>query len=109
MLRLALALLAEVVAKGEAGLAGSFEASAQRGDAGGDVMFGEVEEGGLGGEICRFNVLGDLVEGLADSGVGGAHCVDIEGLLLHRYVREGYATVFRDPFRVFHSSGSDLR
>ena len=94
MLRLALALLAEVVAESEAGLAGSFEAGTQRSDAGGDVMFGEVEEGGLGSEICRFNVLRDLVEGLADSGVGGAHCVSFEGLLLHRYVGEGYATVF---------------
>ena len=93
MLGLALALLAEVVAKGEAGLAGSFEAGTQRCDAGGDVMFGEAEEGGLGSEVCRFNVLGDLVEGLADSGVGGAHCVDLEGLLLHRCVRDGYATV----------------
>ena len=101
VLGLALALLAEVVAEGEAGLAGSFEASAQRGDAGGDVMLGKVEEGGLGGEICRFNVLGDLVEGLADSGVGGAHCVDVEGLLLHRYVGRGYATVFQRSIRYY--------
>ena len=104
MLGLALALLAEVVAEGEAGLAGSFEAGTQRGDAGGDVMFGEVEEGGLGSEICGFNVLGDLVEGLADSGVGGAHCVDVEGLLVHRCVGGGYATVFQRSMNIFNSS-----
>ena len=104
VLRLALALLAEVVAKGETGLAGSFKAGTQRGDAGGDVVFGEVEEGGLGSEICRFNVLGDLVEGLADSGVGGAHGVDVEGLLLHRYVGGGYATVFQGSMNIFRPS-----
>ena len=104
MLRLALALLAEIVAEGEAGLAGSFEAGTQRGDTGGDVVFGEVEEGGLGSEVCRFNVLGDLVEGLADSGVGGAHCVDVEGLLLHRCVGWGYATVFQGLMNIFNLS-----
>ena len=72
---LALALLAEVVAEGEEGLAGRFEAAAQGGEAGGDVVFGEGEEGGLGGEVGGFDVLGYLVEGLPDAGVGGAHCV----------------------------------
>ncbi len=79
MLGLALALLAEVVAEGEAGLAGRFEAGAERGEAGGDVVFGESEEGGLGGEVGGFDVLGDLVEGLADAGVGGTHCGGSEG------------------------------
>ncbi len=79
MLGLALALLAEVVADSEAGLAGCFEAGAQRGEAGGDVVFGEGEEGGLGCEVGGFDVLGDLVEGLADAGVGGAHCGGIGG------------------------------
>ena len=36
-------------------------------------MFGEGEEGGLGREVGGFDVLGDLVEGLTDAGVGGAH------------------------------------
>ena len=78
MLRLALALLAEVIAEGEAGLAGSFEAGTQGGEAREDVVFGEGEEGGLGGEVCGFDILGDLVEGLADAGVGGAHVVGSE-------------------------------
>ena len=71
---MALALLAEVVPEGEAGLAGRFEAGAEGGEAGRDVVFGEGEEGGLGGEVGGFDVLGDLVEGLPDAGVGGAHC-----------------------------------
>ena len=79
MLGLALALLAEVVAEGEAGLAGGFEAGTQRGEAGRYVVLGESEEGGLGGEVCGLDVLGDLVEGLADAGVGGPHCVGSEG------------------------------
>lgn len=79
MLGLPLALLAEVVAHGEAGLAGGFEAGPEGGEAGGEVVFGEREEGGLGGEVCGFDVLGDLVEGLADAGVGGPHCVGGEG------------------------------
>lgn len=85
MLRLALALLAEVVADGEAGLAGSFEAGTHGGEAGGDVILGESEEGGLGREVCGFDVLGDLVEGLADPGVVSTHCLelaDFAGLLV---------------------------
>lgn len=70
---LALSLLPEVVPEGEAGLAGRFEAGAQGGEAGRDVVFGEGEEGGLGREVGGFDVLGDLVEGLTDAGVGGAH------------------------------------
>ena len=80
MLRLALALLAEVVADREAGLAGRFEAGAQRGEAGGDVVFGESEEGGLGRKVGGLDVLGDVVEGLADAGVGGAHYLGPGGL-----------------------------
>lgn len=80
MLGLALALLAEVVADGEAGLAGSLEAGAQGGEAGGEVVLGECEEGGLGGEVGGLDVLGDVVEGLADAGVGWTHCGRSEGL-----------------------------
>lgn len=79
MLGLALALLAEVVAEGEARLAGGFEAGTQGGEAGRYVVLGESEEGGLGGEVCGLDVLGDLVEGLADAGVGGPHRVGSEG------------------------------
>ena len=75
MLRLALALLAEVVAHGKAWLAGSFEAGTYRGKARGDVIFGKGKEGGLSREVCGLDVLGDLVEGFADAGIGGAHCV----------------------------------
>lgn len=85
VLGLALALLAEVVAHGEAGLAGRFEAGAQGGEAGGDVVLGEVEEGGLGREVGGLDVLGDLVEGLADAGVGGPHGVGSRwAVLVHR-------------------------
>lgn len=77
MLRLALALLAEVVADGEAGLAGSFKAGTHRGKTGGDVVLGESEEGGLGCEVCGFDVLGDLVEGLAYPGVVWTHCLGL--------------------------------
>lgn len=74
VVRLALPLLLpEVVPEGEAGLAGGFEAGAQGGEAGRDVVFGEGEEGGLGREVGGFDVLGYLVEGLPDAGVGGAH------------------------------------
>ena len=79
MLGLALALLAEVVAEGKARLAGGFETGAQRGEAGRYVVLGESEEGGLGGEVRGLDVLGDLVEGLADAGVGGPHRVGSEG------------------------------
>ena len=38
-------------------------------------MVGEVVEAFLGGFVCGFEVLGDLVEGLADSGVVATdHC-----------------------------------
>ena len=80
MLGLPLALLAQVVADGEAGLAGGFEAGTQGREAGGDVVLGEGEEGGLGGEVGRLDVLGDVVEGLADAGVGGAHGLGLGGV-----------------------------
>lgn len=71
--------LAVFVAGREAGLAGGFEASVERVEAGGDVVLGEGEEGGLGGEVGGFKVLGDLVDGLADAGVGTAHFCGVVG------------------------------
>lgn len=92
MLGLPLALLAQVVAEGEAGLAGRFEAGAHGGEAGGDVLLGEGEEGGLGCEVGGFDVLGYLVEGLPDAGVRGPHCVGSGGdVLCHGCVGRVYA------------------
>ncbi len=67
-----LAVLA-FIARTEAGLAGGFEAGAEGGEARVEVSLGEAEEGGLGGLGSGVDVVGDLVEGLLDSWVGGAH------------------------------------
>lgn len=102
VLGLALALLAQVVAEGEAGLAGGFETGAQRGEAGGDIVFGEGEEGGLGREVGRLDVLGDLVEGLPDAGVGGAHGVGEEAVLFHECERGVYAIRMQGSLDMFN-------
>lgn len=53
--------LMEIVPGGKARVAGCFEAGAERGQAGGDVGFGEAEEGGLCGDVGRFEIVGDLI------------------------------------------------
>ena len=70
----AVAVAEAVVASGEAGGAGGFEADMEGGEAGIEVVFGDGEEGGLGGLVGGFEGLGDLVEGLADARVVAAHC-----------------------------------
>lgn len=54
--------------------AGGFEAGGETGKAGRDVGLMESEEGGACGVLGRVDGLGDLVEGLADTGVAAAHC-----------------------------------
>lgn len=71
----AVAMAQAVVAGGEAGRAGSFEAGVDGGEAGGEVVLGDGEEGGLGGLVGGFEGLGDLVEGLPDARVVAAHGV----------------------------------
>lgn len=71
----AVAMAQAVVAGGEAWRAGGFEAGVDGGQAGGQVVLGEGEEGGLGGLVGGFEGLGDLVEGLADARVVAAHGV----------------------------------
>ena len=64
---------AALVSRGEARLAGSFEAGLHGREARRDVVLGEAEEGSLGAKVGGFEVLGDLIEGLADAGVVAAH------------------------------------
>lgn len=51
----------EIVPRGKARLTGCFEAGAEGGQAGGEVGFGEAEEGRLCGDVGRLEVVGDLV------------------------------------------------
>ena len=65
-----------VIASAEAGLTGCFEAGLEaketrleRYQAWLDAIFGDGEESCLSPLVGRLEVLGDLIEGLADSGV----------------------------------------
>lgn len=65
--------LMEIVPCGKARMAGCFEAGAERGQTGGDVGFGKAEEGCLCGDVGRFEIVGDLVERLPNSGIRSSH------------------------------------